>query len=250
MPELLGLAFSPWTERARFALDVRRVPYRFRPYQPLLGEPALRLKLRRLRGKVTVPVLTDDDGTVVADSEDIARWGDTHGEGPTLFPAATELEIARAVALSERALEAGRALSLTRVLSDPEAIAELVPRRARGLPLASLLGGIGIRRTLRKYGATGAGEAHRRSLVAALSEIRAWLAISGGGASGRPLLGELTFADIALAQALAFVAPPSSGLRLGRASRRSFTDPALREEFADLVAWRDALYQTFRRPVG
>ena len=32
MTELLGLPYSPWTEKARFALDVRRVPYTFRYY--------------------------------------------------------------------------------------------------------------------------------------------------------------------------------------------------------------------------
>src|SRR5689334_3306739 len=126
MTELLGLVFSPWTEKARWALDVRRVPYRFRHYEPLIGEPALRLKLRRLTGRVTVPVLTAGDGRVVADSADIARWADGRGEGPLLFPPEHEAAIAGFVALSERALAAGRALSLRRMLADDEALAEMV----------------------------------------------------------------------------------------------------------------------------
>ena len=100
MPELLGLPYSPWTEKARFSLDARRVPYTFRHYQPLVGEPALRLKLRRPLGRVTVPVLTTGDGRVLADSMDIARWGDGRGEGPRLFPPGHEATVDRFVTLS------------------------------------------------------------------------------------------------------------------------------------------------------
>src|SRR5579871_3919871 len=120
MTELLGLVYSPWSEKARFALDVRRVPYRFRHYQPLVGEPALRVKLRRFTGRVSVPVLTLDDGRVLSDSADIARWADGHGEGPRLFPPQHEAAIAGFIGLSERALAAGRALSLHRMLADEE----------------------------------------------------------------------------------------------------------------------------------
>ena len=60
MNELLGLPYSPWSEKARWALDVRHVPYRYRVFQPLIGEPALRFKTRRWTGTVTVPVMTDD----------------------------------------------------------------------------------------------------------------------------------------------------------------------------------------------
>jgi hypothetical protein len=48
MTELLALPYSPWSEKARWALDVRGVPYDYRRYQPVLGELALRVKLRHL----------------------------------------------------------------------------------------------------------------------------------------------------------------------------------------------------------
>ncbi|WP_437780998.1 glutathione S-transferase [Sorangium sp. So ce1097] len=249
MTELLGLIFSPWTEKARWALDVRRVPYTFRHYQPLIGEPALRAKLRRLTGRVTVPVLTTDDGRVIADSADIARWADGRGDGPTLFPAEHEAAIARFIDRSERAMNAGRALSLSRMLADDEALSDMVPgplRRALG-PLASRLGALGIRRTLRKYDGHTAGlEAHRRTLGDALEEIRAALA-ARAQPDGAPktLLGGFTFADITVSQALAGVMPPAE-LKISRAGRRGFTDPELRERYADLIAWRDALYRAFR----
>lgn len=173
MPELLGLPYSPWTEKARFSLDARRVPYTFRHYQPLVGEPALRIKLRRPLGRVTVPVLTTGDGRVLADSMDIARWGDGRGEGPRLFPQEHEGAIARLVALSERGLAAGRALSLARMLDDDEALAEVLPRRLRGaLGRAGVqVARVGIARTRRKYGADRADvETHLRALTDVLDE--------------------------------------------------------------------------------
>lgn len=251
MNELLGLPYSPWSEKAKWALDVRRVPYRFRYFQPLIGEPALRLRLRRPLGRVSVPVLTTDDGRVIADSADIARWADGRGEGPTLFPAGREAEIAALVDFSERAMSAGRALSLTRMLRDPEALAEMVPgpiRRAIG-PAAAKVGGMGVARTLRKYDGHREGlEAHRRALDGALGEIRARLASAPDPAAGEPrtLLGRFTFADVAVAQVFAFVEPEATALKLGAASRKTFSDPELRERYADLLAWRDALYRTYR----
>src|SRR5437879_6263959 len=115
MTELLGLPYSPWSEKARWALDARQVPYVSRTYMPIVGEPLLRVKLRQWTGKVTVPVLTADDGLVLRDSADIARWADARGAGPTLFPREHDQAISRFVALSEEGLSAGRALSLIRM---------------------------------------------------------------------------------------------------------------------------------------
>jgi glutathione S-transferase len=253
MTELLGLVYSPWTEKARWALDVRRVPYTFRHFQPLLGEPALRVKLRRLTGRVTVPVLTVDDGPVLADSADIARWADGRGEGPRLFPPEHEEAIGRFIALSERGLAAGRALSLQRMLADDEALLEMVPgpiRRALGSGAAKI-GKLGVARTMRKYGGgRDDRDTHRRTLVSALEALRAALAKPPAGGSPQTLLGSLTFADIAMAQVLIAVEPPAIGLKLGAASRRSFMDPELRGPYGDLVAWRDALYGAFRAPTS
>jgi glutathione S-transferase len=247
MSELLGLVYSPWTEKARWALDVRRVPYAFRHYQPLVGEPALRVKLRRFTGRVSVPVLTLDDGCVLTDSADIARWADGRGEGPRLFPPEHEAAIAGFIALSERGLAAGRALSLQRMLADDEALVELVPRPLRSIgPLAARVGALGIARTFRKYGGhRDSREEHRRTLASVLDELRSALAKAPSG-EPQTLLGSFTFADISMAQLVISLEPPPKGVKLGPASRRTYVDPDLRASYADLVAWRDALYAAFR----
>ncbi len=251
MTELLGLPYSPWSEKARWALDVRHVPYVSRLYQPLLGEPALRWRVGRFTGRVTVPVLTADDGKVLADSAEIARWADGRGEGPRLFPAEHEAAIAHFIERSETALAAGRALSLERMLGDDEALAEMVPRKMRSVlgSAAKHIGASGIRRTLRKYdGDATDAAAHRATFASVLDEVRATLGKrdEDGSNSPRTLLGVFTFADIAVAQALAFVEPPTTGLKLSPGSRRCFGDADLRGRYADLLTWRDALYAAFR----
>jgi glutathione S-transferase len=239
--ELLGLPYSPWTERARWALDCRGVAYEKRLYSPLLGEPALRRKVGRWRGIVSVPVLTDDDGYVVADSIEIARWANARGSGPDLFPAELDADIGRMIALADRGLAAGRALSLIRLLRDDDGVLEMVPRAMREVPGARAISRAGIKRTLRKYGGLRDEDAARAALASVLDEVRAAL----GGR--KTLLGDqFTFADIAVAQVLAFVEPPAFGLKFGDATRRSFTDDVLRERYRDLVAWRDGLYEAHR----
>lgn len=242
MAELLGLPYSPWSEKARWALDARRVPYTFRLYAPLVGEPGLRLKIHKWTGPVTVPVFTADDGRVLTDSAEIARWADEHGEGPALFPADLQGEVAALVAASERGLAAGRRLALARMLKDRQALREMVPRALRRPlgPVAATLGGLGVRRTLRKYAVAGAAPDADAELDAVLGDLRRAL---GGG---KTILGTFTFGDIAMAQVLAFVVPPSFGLRIAQNSRKAFTDVARVGRYADLLAWRDALYDAQR----
>jgi len=247
--ELLGIPYSPWSEKARWALEARKVPYAPVLYQPLLGEPALRWKLRKFTGRVSVPVLTDDEGRVHADSAVIARWADARGEGPALFPAEHAAEIDRFVALSERGLGAGRGLALRRALADDAALAELVPRGVSKVlgPVAIKIAAAGIRRTLRKYGTAGAQrDALEHTLAEVLDELRAALARSPSTATPKTIFATFTFADIAMAQVLAFVRPPAFGLKVKPANRARFEDPAFAEKYADLVAWRDAIYDAHR----
>ena len=236
-PELLGLPYSPWSERARWALDACGVAYQSRTFQPLLGEPALRLRLRRWTGVISVPVLTLPDGRCLADSTEIARWADAQGT-PRLFPASTDL--GAWLALADRGLEGGRARALRRMLHDDEALLAMVPRSRRGAlgGLGRRIAAYGIRRVLRKYAApddvTAAG-----LMDAALDALRAAL----GGDPRGTVLGTFSYADIAMAQVLVFVRPPELGpMRFSKGARRVFTDPERVEKYADLLAWRDALY--------
>jgi glutathione S-transferase len=119
----------------------------------------------------------------------------------------------------------------------------MVPRSLRTLPGARTIAAAGIRRTLRKYRSPSAAAA-RAELAEVLEELRA--AIAKSTTTPATLLGGFTYADVAMAQVLGFVSPPAFGLRLGKATRKNFSDEALKTEFADVIAWRDALYETHR----
>jgi glutathione S-transferase len=284
MNKLLHLPYSPWSERARWALDLGQIPYQHVTYQPIFGEPRLRLALRRLRGNVSVPVLFTDEAGVLADSFAIARYAHERGRGPRLFPgdAAGDAAITRYNELSDRALTAGRVLALRRIRQDDEALRELVPRtlrRALG-PVAVTVSRAAIGRTLRKYGgARQSDESALATLRQALTELRRDLAAAPApstpapsiapapgtpaaataaapaaataGAAPKCLLGEFSYADVTMAQILTFVSPATTGhLKLRPANRAAFSDAKLAAEFADLLAWRDGIYARYRTPAN
>lgn len=236
MRRLIGLSYSPWSLKARWALDHHRVPYRWREYLPMLGEPLLQARLRRRR--VTVPVLIDEAG-VHDDSFDIARRAEAVGQGPPLFPEALTDAVSRWNQVSEDVCAAGRALTTSRVLADPAALAESVPvppslrRPLRGVATA------GARFLTRKYDLRAVrDEAALQTIGLALEAAREALA------DGRAYLeGPLTYADFALAVALQFVQPVADTyVQLGPASRRCWTRDDLAQAYPDVLAWRDQVF--------
>ncbi len=246
MVQFISLIFSPWSEKARWALDHHRVAYQWVRYQPLLSEPGLRLSMRKWRGKISAPLLRTDDG-YVTDSFEIARWADAHGSGTPLFT--DPQAVARFNTLSEEGLGAARALGLTRMLKSTAGLATLLPRPLRGTgPLGTAIARFGVKRTLRKYGAHHLSlDDHREVLHRTLTVLRSALAKRESSTPVRTLLPSFSYADIAAAQILQFVAPKNlGGLRMAEAGQRAYRDEALVSEFADLIEWRDALYAAHR----
>lgn len=246
MNTLIHLPYSPWSERARWVLDARRVPHRRQVYLPLLGELGLKAKIGWSK-RASVPVLLTAAGPLT-ESIDIARFAEQHGSGASLWPAGRDAEIAHWYAQSNAALDAARGLALPRILEDREALLEMVPRGLRPLAPLGVLGlsRYGVARTIRKYQALAGQEAYLATLRAVLSALRE--ALGPDPAAGpATLLGSFSYADICMAQALiAAGAHDGPYLRIGRASKRQWTQPALAEEFADLLAWRDAVYARYR----
>ena len=248
---LLQLSYSPWSEKARWALGFHRIPCEMVRYEPIIGEPKLRWSLRRLTGPVSVPCL-QVDGRWIEDSFQIARWADAHScrdDDARLIPPAEAERIEHYNALSERGLAGGRWLGLRRLARNEDGLRDMVPRNLRVLGgVAVAIAGFGVRRTLRKYAGALAEDAAGETLVQVLEQLRTDLRAGGETNGVKHLLPHFSHADIAMAQVLAFVEPPSTHLRMTDGIRESFRDPELAERYDDLLSWRDALYEQFRGP--
>lgn len=86
MIELLQFRFSPYNEKVRWALDLKRVPHRRRS---LLPGPHMRV-VKPLTGRTSTPVLLAD-GEAIDGSTRIIEWLEARWPEPRLLPAdATE----------------------------------------------------------------------------------------------------------------------------------------------------------------
>ncbi len=243
--ELIGLSVSPYTEKARWALDHHHFPYRYNEHLVLFGMPALRFKIRRFTGDVTVPVLIDGSNRLL-DSFDIARFADERGSSAKLFPAQHAAALEHFRALSEEGIDAGRAIYLLKLATDREARVESIPPMFPKVldPVMMPLVSLGIGYISREFGVDAAARSRSEDrLRVVLLRLREELKAAGGSY----LLGSFSFADVLMAVVLQMVEPVAQAyMPLGKATRHCLMAEPLRSEFADLVKWRDELYQKHR----
>jgi glutathione S-transferase len=235
-PVFYYLPYSPWSLKAAFALRHHGLEVERKVYTPLLAAPELRLRLRKLGGKVMVPVLFTDEGAIT-DSLDIARYADRVGHGAPLFPGAQAAAIAQWNARSERLLAAGRARAMVRASRSLDAAFETLPPAIGKLPLLGpVIARGGLAWFNRKYAIAPADQdQHAAVLREELGHLRAALK-----SRGAYLLDGFSYADVAMAFALQLLEPlPETPM--GPATRQAATEDALREEYADLLRWRDGL---------
>ncbi len=246
MLELVAINYSPWSEKARWALDHYGVPYEETPYLAMVGELALRKRLGQWRGKISVPLLFTGDG-VIGDSFAISSYVEkVHDATRSLFPSGAGEEIRYWNEQSERGLAAGRALTSERVLGSPAARREAMPPMPSWLagPLAAPIAKLGVAYLKRKYNFSGEIDSHRKALTAMLESLKS--ALAGGR---KYLVGEdFSYADVCMAVSMQFVRPVTDEyIKIGPASRAAWTDDTLSREFGDLLEWREQIYETHRR---
>ncbi|MFO0726703.1 MAG: glutathione S-transferase family protein [Myxococcota bacterium] len=243
---LIALYVSPWSERAKWALDHHRLEYQLIHHVPFLGEPRLR-RLSQNKTRPTVPILVDGD-RVLTESWDIARYADEIGAGSTLIPPELEAAIRAYQTTADAAMGTLRATVVAATLADDEALDASLPIRPPG-PLAALIRPSTrwiTRWFARKYALDlGAREAQLAVGRATLDGLRAAL-----GPKPEYLLGgRFSYADILMAVLLQGILPVDDRFwRLPVATRRVWTRPELVPEYGDLFRWRDALYERHRRP--
>jgi len=243
MDQLVGMPYSPWTEKARWALDHHRIAYRFHEHVPLLGEPLLRLRAPKGK-KATVPLYLAAEGAIV-DSIEIARYAEKKGTGSKLFEPKQVETIERWNRASESMLSAARGRIVLQLLADAEAQKEAIPgifpKALHGvlLPIART----GTRFIAKKYSTSDSPDAEIERTAVPL--LDAWRKDLGGRAT---LFDSFSYADITMALALQSLLPVSDDyLPVGAGTRRVWSNPKLAERYADLIAWRDSLYATYRR---
>lgn len=246
MRTLYGIGMSPWTERARWALEHHGVAYAYHEHVPLLGEPLLRRAAKKGGhvGPATVPLLVDGD-VVATSSTAVARHAERIGNGPPLFRTGSEeAEIARWDALAQRIAHVGRAWLLRNLAKDPaaqrESLPGFVPGPVRGLAAWSV--GLATSFLQKKHGIAAGHEVDAQVdevLRPALREVREALGT-------RPtLLDTFSWADVCVAASLQALRP-HAGANMGPRAAAAWANEALAEEFEDLVSFRDALYAKHR----
>lgn len=242
-PRLIQFTFSPWSERARWALDHCNVAWQRDEYISTLSTLRVRLATRRFTGKLTVPILMADD-TVLTDSWDIARYANTHRQPDrtNLFPEQHKDSIAAWNRKSEEILGTLRIDLLHRMKSDHAAQIESLPDSipASIKPHARFAGNFACSVLLKKYQDRYAG---RAQVEDHLNSLREALAEQGGDY----LTGQFSYADIVMCTALQAVTPVDhQRWPIKPAQRQCATDPELSTAYGDLLAWRDRIYHKHR----
>ena len=79
--KLMTMYGSPWSERVRWALAFKGLPYEKENYEPGIDEE----KIKKLTGQAMVPVLIADD-KVIPDSSAILDWLEETRPVPALLP--------------------------------------------------------------------------------------------------------------------------------------------------------------------
>jgi glutathione S-transferase len=240
---LVVLRYSPWSERARWALDHHGLRYELVRHEPFVGEPKLRRLVGNRTKRPTVPVLITPEG-MLTESWDIVAYADRVGSRTKLVPTEEEAAIRELTDVANGAMASGRALVIRSMLASNDALDEalppFVPRWLR--PALRPFARYGTRWFGRKYDLDLTDtETPRRVLRSALEHFRSRL-------SGRPyVLGRFSYADIVVCSVLQGIRPPETEhVRLRPGTRHAFTQPELAAEFEDLLAWRDSLYRTER----
>lgn len=245
MRRLVVLPVSPWSERAKWALDHHRLAYERIEHVPFLGERKLRRLVGAKKERATVPVLIDNN-KVLRDSWDIALYADRHGSGSKLIPDEHRAEIERWNALAEETMSTGRAVIVASTLAHPRALDEslaLVPPALR--PLLRPISRYGTRWFAKKYGLRLDDlDAPIAKMRSALETLRAAIAESK---TPLYLTGAFSYADIVMAISLQGIEPVADRYwPIGHGTREAWTQAELAEEFRDLLAWRDRLYAEHR----
>ncbi len=238
MKTLYTIHHSPWSERARFALLHHGIEFREREHVPLIGAIPLRIRARKWSGQLSVPLLIDERGSVQG-SLAIAEHVDAYGKNSPLVPKEKSAEIRAFFDEIEDSMRAARERFTHALRSDAEAQRESAPPFLRAIGMAGPSVWLGSRFIVSKYDANDGSVLDR--IHRGLTTVR--------NAIGKKeyVYDSFSFADIIAASAVQTVYPfDDKYLVIPPGTRRLWNHAELAEEFADVMAWRDRLYEKHR----
>lgn len=235
--------YSPWTERARWALDYHKLPYRYTEYTTLLGEPLLRFKVSKPFGKVSVPLLITPNGRV-NDSFEIANFSDGDSKKIPLVPVAHFDKIKEWAESAELALCSARIRATRRIRDSSEALADRLPSYTPGFLRNALvpMAYVATEYILHKY------QLEEDDDEKLLRNMDVFFSKADKALNGREFVSEnFSFADIVIATAIQALTPVDNKyIYLGLPSRKCMCEPALSEIYSSLIEWRDVVYEKYR----
>jgi glutathione S-transferase len=245
---LVGEGFSPWTEKARWALEHHGIAFDYDEYTPLMSEPWLRIRARRLRGPVSVPYLLARDGSLsLGDSFAIAREADRRAGANELVPPDLDEEITQWNDRAERLMRAGRAQILAKTEEDKEVAMESLPSHIPKALRSTLSGTVrlGTSYLRKKYKVEPIPD---EALEADLQTIREVIERNSGKGKCQGLVkNRFTLADIAIITALQAIRPhKTEPVGLAPAQRKAWSRPELASRFEDVLSWRDEMLSRHR----
>lgn len=205
----------------------------------MIGEPLLRLRAKRLTGKITVPILIED-GVVIEGSLRIAR----HADGD-LFPEGLEGDIESWNELAEEAMIVARKFVVARTAESEDILRASLPKALRNVPGALASARMGTAFFRRKY-QLDAMDSSKDAIVRFLDRLRQ-------AVKAHPfVLGTaFTYADIVAATTLQCVRPAKrEHWKISDGLRPAWTDEELAAKYEDLLAWRDDVFSRFRKPAS
>lgn len=249
MGELYYLHLSPWSEKARWAMDLSNYNYTKINFTPMITTPIVRIRCRNFTRKVTAPTLISNQ-LCISDAYDIAQFvnnknSGVHNPSVDLFPCELKSQIDEFDNLSNQILQAGRALVCIRMKNHRGAklmsLAPVIPSAIRPimLPVATM----GLYYFKAKYGFNwNKREEYIETMRLGLRKVKKQLTNSGDY-----LLGKFTYADIAIAVTLQMIEPIGKKyIPLDSDTESCWKTPELKEEFFDLIEWRNRIYQKHR----
>lgn len=237
---------SPWSEKARWALDVAGLDYQKIEHMPMVSNFRARLLAGNLNPfrKFSLPIAACGEH-VMDDSFGIANYAADHCKNGDLdlFPKDKLDDIQYWNDLSNQLMNILRKRALPAMKANQTLLESnlppVVPKPLR--PYLTGVSKMAISYIDRKYPVPE--EDAEQTLIDGFETLRNALKQAGGDY----LLGEFSYADIAMAVSLQPVKPVENRyIALDDGTRECWTDQALIDQFPDLIEWRDRIYQHHR----